>query len=111
MVKKALIEHLDMDPSITLGVLCDQLVPPEEPMDEEELFIRDRLRSLVLSFITGEAKRAILDRHASKPESGIEEILVNALWAVGYLPICVTLCLWTHYLLCFRLFRSWVTQM
>jgi hypothetical protein len=83
-VKKALSEHLDMDPPVTLGVLCDQIVPPHEPMDDEELQIRDRLRSLVISFLTGEAKRAIL-RHANRPGSEAEAVLVNQLLVVRFL--------------------------
>lgn len=82
MVKKALIEHLDMDPRVTLGVLCDQVTPPEELMDEEEQGIRDRLRSLVLSFLTGEAKRAV-ERHAL-PGSAAEDVLITCLLEVSY---------------------------
>jgi hypothetical protein len=83
VVKKALTEHLDMDPRVTLGVLCDEIVPREEPMDEEEHAIRDRLRSLVLSFLTGEAKRAIVERHAL-PGSAAEEVLVTCLLEVSH---------------------------
>ena len=82
VVKKALTEHLDMDPKVTLGVLCDQVSPPDESMDDEEQAIRDRLRSLVLSFLTGEAKRAIVERHAV-PSSVAEEVLINSLLAVS----------------------------
>ena len=82
IVKKALTEHLDMDPKVTLGVLCDQVSPPDESMDEEEQNIRDRLRSLVLSFLTGEAKRAIAERHAI-PGSVAEEVLIGSLHTVG----------------------------
>lgn len=82
VVKKALTEHLDMDPRVTLGVLCDQIAPLDEPMDEEEQNIRDHLRSLVLSFLSGEAKRAIVERHAV-PGSGAEEVLINGLLTVG----------------------------
>ncbi|OSX65813.1 hypothetical protein POSPLADRAFT_1043402 [Postia placenta MAD-698-R-SB12] len=87
VVKRSLSQHLDMDPAVTLGVLCDQVVPSDEPMDEEELAIRNRLRSLVLAFITGEAKRAIVERHTSIPGSAAEETLVGGmLKAVGKLP-------------------------
>ena len=82
VVKKALTEHLDMDPKVTLGVLCDQVSPPDESMDEEEQAIRDRLRFLVLSFLTGEAKRAIVERHAM-PSSVAEGVLTNSLLAVS----------------------------
>ncbi|KAF9461262.1 hypothetical protein BDZ94DRAFT_820535 [Collybia nuda] len=87
VVKKALTEHLDMDPRVTLGVLCDQIIPPEELMDEEEQTIRDRLRSLVLSFLNGEAKRAIVERHAI-PGSIAEDVLINCLLeAIPKLPL------------------------
>ena len=76
VVKKALVEHLDMDPKVTLSVLCDQLAPPEEDMDEEEQTIRVRLRSLVLFFLTGEAKRALVEKHAL-PGSPAEDILLH----------------------------------
>ncbi|TFY56680.1 hypothetical protein EVJ58_g7487 [Rhodofomes roseus] len=78
VVKRMLSEHLDMDPAVTLGVLCDQIVPPDEPLDEEEQAIRTRLRSLVLAFMTGEAKRAV-ERHTSTPGSAAEETLVSGL--------------------------------
>lgn len=81
-MKKQLTEHLDMDPKVTLGVLCDQISPPDESMDDEEQAIRDRLRSLVLSFLTGEARRAIVERHAV-PSSVAEEVLINRLLSVS----------------------------
>jgi hypothetical protein len=82
-VKKALAEHLDLDPQVTLGVLCDQIVPLDEPMDEEDQIIRERLRSLVISFLTGRAKRAIVERHV-KPGSEAEGVLVGGLLMVRY---------------------------
>lgn len=81
-MKKALIEHLDMAPKITLGVLCDQIIPPNDAMEEEEANVRDRLRSLVLSFLNGEAKRAIVERHAL-PGTDSEELLVGSLLTVS----------------------------
>ena len=73
-----------MDPIITLGVLCDQVVPTEGDLNEEEQAMRDRLRSLVLSFLTGEAHRAITERHINSPSSPAEEVLVS-----GMLKVCV----------------------
>ncbi|KAI0358737.1 hypothetical protein OH77DRAFT_1494335 [Trametes cingulata] len=86
-VKRALTQHLDMDPAVTLGVICDQVVPPDEPLDEEEQAIRDRLRSLVLAFLSGEAKRSLVERHASSPGNAAEQILVSGLFkAISKLP-------------------------
>ena len=82
VVKKALAEHLDMDPKVTLGVLCDQIVPGDEPMDPEDKTMRDRLRTIVLAFIAGEAKRAIVERHASQAGSEQERIIINGLFKV-----------------------------
>ncbi|KAL0956935.1 hypothetical protein HGRIS_003037 [Hohenbuehelia grisea] len=73
VVKQALVEHLDLDARITMTVLCDQINPPDDLMDEDEIVLRDRLRSLVLAFLTGMAKRAVI-RHAS-PASETEEVL------------------------------------
>ena len=81
VVKKALTEHLDMDPKVTLGVLCDQIVPPDEGVDEEEKQIRDRLRELVLSFLSGEAKRTVI-RHAVAG-SASEALLLSSLLTVS----------------------------
>jgi hypothetical protein len=83
-VKKALVDHLDMDPNVTIGVLCDQILPPEEPVGEEDLGVRDRLRSLVLSFITKEARQAIVERDARNQDGGVQEMLIQALWTVSW---------------------------
>ena len=53
-----------------------------EPVDEEELAIRDRIRSLVLAFLAGEAKRPLIDRHANCLDSPAEEVLVSGLFKV-----------------------------
>lgn len=82
VVKKALAEHLDMDPKVTLGVLCDQVSSNDEPMDDEEKAMRDRLRSLVVKFISGEAKRAIVERHASQAGNEHEQVIVDGLFKV-----------------------------
>ncbi|KAJ7162251.1 hypothetical protein C8R46DRAFT_1353235 [Mycena filopes] len=80
IVKEALIAHLDLDARVTLGVLCDQIMPAESTADPDELYMRDRLRTLVLAFLTGEAKEAIVQRHAL-PDSGAEDVLVHGLLA------------------------------
>lgn len=76
VVEQQLTEHLDMEPQITLGVLCDQIVPLEDNPDEDQA-VRDRLRSLVLGFMVGRAKRAIVERHADHAETVLVEGLLN----------------------------------
>ncbi|KAG9316828.1 apoptosis inhibitory protein 5-domain-containing protein [Chiua virens] len=78
VVKAALLEHLDMDPPITLGVLCDQIVPPGENPDDDERQTRERLRSLVLSFLATDAMSAI-QKYTDPPGSEAEHILVAQL--------------------------------
>ncbi|KAI0047912.1 hypothetical protein FA95DRAFT_1491717 [Auriscalpium vulgare] len=80
VVKRALTAHLDMDAKVTLGVLCDQIVPPDEPVDEEDKAIRERLRSLVVAFMAGEARQAIIERHASQRGSEPERTLITGLF-------------------------------
>ncbi|KAF4597852.1 hypothetical protein EYR38_006243 [Pleurotus pulmonarius] len=85
VVKQSLLEHLELDPRITLSVLCDQITPLEVSSDDEEKGIRDRLRVLVLSFLADEAKHAISRRVTSGSEA--EEVLVGELvTAIPKLP-------------------------
>lgn len=106
VVRKALIEHLHMDARVTLGVLCDQIVPAqttstsarpgittsrvdseqepaEEDYTEEDLSIRDNLRTLVLAFIVGELRKGTggLGRYMP-PGSEAESVLVDGLIGV-----------------------------
>ena len=57
MVEKQLLEHLDLDPTVTINVFCDQVVPAEDAADEEDQAVR--LRALVVDFMRGTAKRWI----------------------------------------------------
>ncbi|KAH9026572.1 hypothetical protein EDB84DRAFT_1401310 [Lactarius hengduanensis] len=51
VVKMAFTQHLELDSGVTLGVLCDQIVPPDDPMEDEDKIIRERLRALVVAFL------------------------------------------------------------
>jgi hypothetical protein len=62
VVKNALIQHLELDSKVVLGVLCDQIVPPDEPMEEEDRAIRERLRGLVVAFLADDAREPLLAR-------------------------------------------------
>ena len=88
VVEKQLLEHLDMDPTVTVNVLCDQVVPTEEPVDDEDRAVRDRLRALVLDFMKGPAKRGIV-RNATAQRFEPENALVGRVLGVRC-PICVS---------------------
>ena len=79
-VKKALSSHVDLDPKVTFGVLCEQLVPQDETGDEDERAARDHLRSLVLSYMTGDVLR--IQRYAGKIDN--ENVLVDGLFKVRF---------------------------
>ncbi|KAH7888946.1 apoptosis inhibitory protein 5-domain-containing protein [Phlebopus sp. FC_14] len=79
VVKAALLQHLEMDPPLTLGVLCDQIVPPEQEVDEYERQTRDRIRSLVVSFLATDASGAIVQKHTDPPGAEAEQVLVDQL--------------------------------
>lgn len=81
VVKEALVEHIDLDPQVTLTVLGDPLLSPEDSIeDQEEVALRERLRSLVLAFFSGDARDSII-RHAT-PGSEVEKELVDSLISV-----------------------------
>ena len=73
-----------MDPGVTLGVLCDQIIPPEDPVDEEERQIRDHLRSLVIAFLKDDAAEVIIRKHTKTPGTNAENVLVGQLLTVSY---------------------------
>ena len=59
VIQQALIDHLEISPAITLGVLYDQLLPADDTVDESERDIRVKLASIVHSFLTNAARTAI----------------------------------------------------
>jgi len=81
VVRKALVEHLQLDSRVTLGVFCDQVVLSDEPMDEEESQMRVRLRTLVLDFVANEVKKDQW-RKLAIPGSDAEEVLIAGLMQV-----------------------------
>jgi hypothetical protein len=58
-VKNALIRHLELDSEVVLGVLCDQIVPPDEPMEVEDRAIRERLRGLAVAFLAEDTREPL----------------------------------------------------
>lgn len=80
-----------MDPGVTLGVLCDQIIPPQDPVDEEEQQIRDHLRSLVIAFLKDDAVEAIIRKHTKTPSTRAETVFVDQLLTVScYRPLTVS---------------------
>ena len=78
-----LVKHLDMNPTVTLNVLCDQVVPIEEDMNEEEQAVRDHLRSLVIEFMKGRAKQNIIRHATAEPADPIVNLLFDRVAAVS----------------------------
>ncbi|EJD02576.1 uncharacterized protein FOMMEDRAFT_85772, partial [Fomitiporia mediterranea MF3/22] len=80
-IKRALQEHIDLDPRSTLRVLCDQCSSdPGDIVDGEERMLRIRLRGLVLQFIA-EKYRVCIARVVK--ERQVEEILLNGMLGVN----------------------------
>jgi len=75
VVKSALIQHLELDSKVFLRVLCDQIVPPDDPVEDEDKLIRERLRRLVIVFLAEEAREPLLSRLQSQGDSGAEQEL------------------------------------
>ncbi|KAH9026564.1 hypothetical protein EDB84DRAFT_340146 [Lactarius hengduanensis] len=48
------------DSEVTLGVLCDQIEPLDDSMEDEDKTIRERLRALVAAFLTQDARKPLL---------------------------------------------------
>lgn len=80
VVKNALLEHLEMDPKGTLGVLCDQLTSVDSDMDEDERAMRERLRYLVSAFLTDEALQPIA--RLSRTDPSLEADFLLGLYGV-----------------------------
>ena len=83
MVKTALIQHLEFDSKVTLGVLCDQIVPPDDPMEDEDRTIRERLCALVVAFLAEDARQPLLaqlqrqGRSAAEQEDALIDTLIK----------------------------------
>ncbi|KAH9053357.1 hypothetical protein EDB87DRAFT_1690378 [Lactarius vividus] len=60
VVKIALIQHLEFDFKVTLGIFCDQIEPPDNPMEDEDKTICERLRALVVAFLVHDVRSPLL---------------------------------------------------
>jgi hypothetical protein len=75
---------LELDSKVTLGVLCDQIVSLYDPMEDEDKAIRERLRELVIAFLTEDcdawAPRATAEprQHGAEQERALMDTLLKA---------------------------------
>lgn len=83
MVKKALMDHIDMDPPQTLQVLCDQCIFEPEELNEEEKVFKTRLRGLVLRFLVADTRRRYGPGQPA-PRDGSEQALATGLINVSF---------------------------
>lgn len=76
-IQDSLIAHVKLDPPAAIGVLCDHC-SLEADLGVEEKEDRERLRKLVLLFLSGRAKEAVF-AHFHGPKSEAEEVFRNGL--------------------------------
>ncbi|KAH8997053.1 hypothetical protein EDB83DRAFT_2534313 [Lactarius deliciosus] len=82
-----------LNSKVTLDVLCDQIVPPDDPMEDEDKTIHERPEALVVAFLaqvpwTSPRKplRAQLQgqrRSATKQEDALIDTLIKVLGAIS----------------------------
>ena len=80
VVKRALQEHVDLDPSGTIDVLCSQCAFDPSSLDEEERVLRERIRVLIVNFLS-EKFRTCIVRAVEKRE--VEDALLAGLKVVS----------------------------
>ncbi|KAJ7580378.1 hypothetical protein C8J56DRAFT_896384 [Mycena floridula] len=81
-----LLQLLQSDKEAEVKVVKKALVITRanaESIDDEDAALADRLRSLVIAFMTNEARRAIIRRAGATPESASETMLITGIqWAI-----------------------------
>ncbi|KAH9024743.1 hypothetical protein EDB85DRAFT_251466 [Lactarius pseudohatsudake] len=84
VIKMILIQYLELDSKVTLGVLCDQIVPPDDPMEDEDKTICERLEALVVAFLAQDTRKPLLAqlqgqrRGPAKQEGALIDTLIKA---------------------------------
>ncbi|KAH9026575.1 hypothetical protein EDB84DRAFT_339675 [Lactarius hengduanensis] len=72
------------DSEVTLGVLCDQIEPSDDSMEDEDKTIRERLRALVAAFLAQDAQKHLLaqlqghERGAAEQEDAPIDTFIEA---------------------------------
>ncbi|KAH8993381.1 hypothetical protein EDB92DRAFT_1944532 [Lactarius akahatsu] len=62
VIKMVLIQHLELDYKVNLGVLCDHIVPPDDPMEDEDKTVRERPEALVVAFLAQDLRKPLAQR-------------------------------------------------
>ncbi|KAH9020863.1 hypothetical protein EDB85DRAFT_507758 [Lactarius pseudohatsudake] len=76
--------HLELDSKVTLGVLCDQIVSPDDPTEDEDKTIRERPEALVVAFLAQDPRKPLLTqpqgqrRGAAEQEDALIDTLIKA---------------------------------
>ncbi|KAH8995209.1 hypothetical protein EDB86DRAFT_3243665 [Lactarius hatsudake] len=88
VIKMVLIQHLELDSKVTLGVLYDQIVPPDDPMEDEDKTIRECPEALVVVFLTQETWKPLAQlqgqrRGAAEQEDALIDTLIKVLGAIS----------------------------
>ncbi|KAI0301050.1 apoptosis inhibitory protein 5-domain-containing protein [Multifurca ochricompacta] len=89
VVKTALIQHLELDVKVTLSVLCDQIVPPDDNIEDDDQAIRERLRTLVVAFLAEDARHPLLvqlqnqEAGSAEQEQALIDTLLKAVSKFG----------------------------
>ncbi|KAH9033689.1 hypothetical protein EDB83DRAFT_2200630, partial [Lactarius deliciosus] len=85
VIKMVLIQHLELDSNVTLGVLCDQIMPPDDPMEDEDKTIHERPGMLVVAFLVQDPRKPLLAqlqgqrRGAAEQEDALIYTLIKVL--------------------------------
>ena len=80
-IQDSLIAHVKLDPPAAIGVLCDHCsLEPDLTAEEKE--DREKLRKLVLRFLSNGAKDAVF-AHFRGPGSEAEDVFRNGLMKVS----------------------------
>ncbi|KAH9168285.1 hypothetical protein EDB89DRAFT_2205368 [Lactarius sanguifluus] len=60
VIKMVLIQHLELDSKVTLSILCDRIVPLDDPMEDEDKTIREHPEALAVAFLTQDTRKPLL---------------------------------------------------
>ena len=82
VVKRALQEHIEIDPALALQVLCDQcrFDPSSLPSDEDKIW-RQRLRGLVIRFLA--------EKYSVCIAGVVQDVEVEKILVKGLVEVCI----------------------